>query len=464
MQDYILLRQALGTDASLAAVGGYVRDRLLGKDGTAGGDMDIATALLPEAVIKRARASGLKTIPTGIKHGTVTIVLDGKNVEITTYRGDGAYFDGRRPSTVKFGVSLQEDLARRDFTINAMALPIEFVASSDWRDHVIDPFDGRIDLERKLIRAVGDPLQRFEEDGLRPYRACRFVSQLGFSIESATAGAISQKLDVTTKVAVERIFVELTKLLVGHDAPSGLKALAAYGLLDKCIPELGPAIGCEQNAYHAYDVWGHTLEAASCAPADPAMRWATLLHDIGKPSAKFIDPTGRIKFHGHEAISEKMACQILKRLKASNSLQAEVIALIRHHGSRPDKTWSDAACRRLLRRLEKDGLDWHKWASFQLADQLGKGLNVENIPQSHAELVGRLERIACQAPPLNVRALAIDGNTMMKLANRPQGPWIGALQRHLLEAAMDDPTLNTAENLGAIAREWMENNHVAKKG
>jgi len=448
-----LLQQSLGPDASLVAVGGYVRDRLLGRTG---GDLDLATALMPETVINRAKASGLTVVPTGLKHGTVTVVLGGDNIEITTYRGDGDYFDGRRPSKVNFGVSLEEDLARRDFTINAMALPVEFFSSNDWQAHIIDPFGGQSDLDAKLIKAVGDPLRRFDEDGLRPYRACRFASQLGFTIETHTGNAIPQRLDVASKVAVERIFTELTKLLTGIDAPYGLKALAGYGLLDKCLPELGPLIGCEQNTHHAFDVWNHTLEALKFAPADAAMRWATLLHDIGKPSAKFIDQTGRTKFHGHEALSEKMASQILKRLKASNALYAETLALIRHHGTRPDKTWSDAACRRLLHRMTRDELDWHRWASLQLADQMGKDINTENVPSDHAELLERMERIASVAPPLDVKALAIDGKAIMRLADKSRGPWIGALQRHLLEMVMDDPKLNTADELERLSKIWLQ--------
>jgi len=447
-----ILQRSLGVDASLAAVGGYVRDRLIGRTC---GDLDLATALMPETVIDRAKTNGLTVVPTGLKHGTVTVVLDGANIEITTYRGDGDYFDGRRPSKVNFGVSLEEDLARRDFTINAMALPIEFFNSSDWRAHIIDPFDGQSDLEAKLIRAVGDPLRRFDEDGLRPYRACRFASQLGFSIEFYTGSAISQRLDVASKVTVERIFTELTKLLTGIDAPYGLKALANYGLLDKCLPELGPLIGCEQNIYHAFDVWNHTLETIKFAPPDPTMRWAALLHDIGKPSAKFIDNTGRTKFHGHEALSEKIASQILKRLKVSNALYDETLALIRHHGVRPDKTWSDAACRRLLHRMTRDGLDWRRWASLQLADQMGKGIYTENVPRSHAELVERIEKIASAAPPLDLKALAIDGNRLIELAAKPGGPWTGALQRHLLEMIIEDPCLNTPNTLETLAAKWL---------
>jgi putative nucleotidyltransferase with HDIG domain len=443
----------MGPDASLAAVGGYVRNRLLGVQG---GDLDIATALTPEIVIERAEAAGLNVIPTGLSHGAVTVVLDGANIEITTYRGDGDYLDGRRPTSVKFGVSLEEDLARRDFTINAMALPLEHLDSEDWRDSVIDPFGGKKDLETGLIRAVGDPLLRFSEDGLRPYRACRFVAQLGFCVEPLTGNAIPQRLDVASKVAVERVFTELTKLLTSASAPAGLKALAEYGLLDLCLPELGPSIGCTQNEHHAYDVWCHAMEAVKFAPADPAMRWAALLHDVGKPSARFIAPTGKAKFHGHEAASEKMASQILKRLKASNALQSEVLALIRHHGAKPDETWSNGACRRFLRRMAADGLDWRRWADIVLADRMAKGINTETLPGAHAELLERMEKITRDSPPLNAKSLAIDGKIIMKLADKPSGPWIGELQKYLLEAVTDEPTLNTADDLEGLARKWLQ--------
>jgi putative nucleotidyltransferase with HDIG domain len=262
-------------------------------------------------------------------------------------------------------------------------------------------------------------------------------------------------LDIASKVAVERVFVELTKLLTGADAPKGLRALAEYGLLERCMPELCPSIGCEQNMHHAFDVWDHTLEVVRHAPADAAMRWTALLHDVGKPAAKFIDQDGRARFHGHEALSVKLASRIFDRLKASNALQSEALALIKHHGAWPEQSWSDAACRRLLRRLADDGLDWRRWAELQLADQLGKGKDTENAPLVNAELLGRMERISSSAPPLNVRALAIDGNRLMELAGRPGGPWLGALQRRLLEATLDDPSLNTPDALESLASRWL---------
>ena len=448
-----ILQRALGQDAGLVAVGGCVRDRLLGRDG---GDLDLATPLMPESVIKRARGSRLAAIRTGLAHGTVTIVVDGCGFEITTFRSDGDYLDGRRPSSVRLGVSLEEDLSRRDFTVNAMALPIEFFDSDDWRPHIIDPFGGLLDLEREVIRAVGDPLQRFQEDGLRPYRACRFVAQLGFTIEASTGKAITQRLEVASGVAVERVFTELSKLLTGPYARAGLASLAEHGLLDLCLPESVPSIGCGQNSHHAHDVWKHTLEVVGSSPADAAMRWAALLHDVGKPTAKFVDDAGSARFHGHEAIGVAMALKIFKRLKAPNALQDEALALIKHHGTRPDGTWTDSACRRFLRRLAEDGLDWRRWAELQLADQTGKGLEDEHIPTAHSELCRRVEAIAKTDPVMNVKALAIDGVTIMGIARRRSGPWIGTLKKYLLEAVTDDPSLNTEESLDRLVKDWLK--------
>ena len=198
------LEAALGPGSGLVLVGGAVRDLLLERPGS---DWDLATALLPQAVMERARAAGFRCIPTGLQHGTVTVMDGPDDFEVTTYRGDGAYLDGRHPSAVRLGVSLEEDLARRDFTVNALALPAQAVGSSAWREALVDPFGGRRDLEAGLLRAVGDPLQRFAEDGLRPLRACRFVAQLGFTLDPATRSAIPERLEVARRVAVERVLV-----------------------------------------------------------------------------------------------------------------------------------------------------------------------------------------------------------------------------------------------------------------
>ena len=436
------LQEALGSQAELMIVGGAVRDELLGRPHA---DWDLATRLLPQVVMDRARAAGLKVIPTGLQHGTVTVMLDNRPVEVTTFRSDGDYLDGRRPESVRLGVDLIEDLSRRDFTINAMAQP---VGGGD----LVDPFGGRADLSAQTIRAVGDPLKRFGEDGLRTIRACRFAAQLGFQVEAATLAAIPLRLEVAHKVAVERVFTELDKLLRGQEPALGLGLLESSGLLDLWLPELRPMLGCGQNRHHRFDVWVHTLSVIGFTPADSGMRWAALLHDAGKPAVKTADADGEVHFFGHEAGSLALADTLLERLKASHALRKEVSALIRHHGTHPAADWGDAACRRFLKRLAEDDLDLQRWGTFRWADQQGKGLEHEARAAEHASVMRRLTALAATAPPLSIKQLALDGAALMRLTGRPGGPWLGTLQRELLEAVLEDPLLNTPENLTALVQ------------
>lgn len=440
------LLEVLGPEAELVVVGGALRDDLLGRPHA---DWDLATRLLPGIVMDRARTAGLKVVPTGLQHGTVTVILEDRPVEVTTFRGEGDYLDGRRPDSVRLGVTLEEDLSRRDFTINAMARP---VGGGD----LVDPFGGRADLEARTIRAVGDPLQRFAEDGLRPLRACRFAAQLGFDVEPGTLEAIPRRLEVARKVSPERVFTELDKLLRGVEPDRGLRLLEACGLLDLWLPELRPMVGCLQNRHHAHDVWNHTLAVVRQAPPDSGLRWAALLHDAGKPGARSTGPDGQAHFYGHEARSLDIAAAILARLKASHALRVDVAALIRHHGTHPLDSWTEAASRRFLRRLAEDGLPLARWSGFRLADQRGKGLGLQAREHEHRRLVARLEALAALRPPLAVKDLALDGAALMALAGRPGGPWLGELQRQLLEAVLDDPELNTAERLAGLARRLLE--------
>ena len=443
------LQSALGAGAELVIVGGAVRDELLGRPHA---DWDLATRLMPEVVMKRAKAAGLRVIPTGLQHGTVTVLLDEQPVEVTTFRSDGDYLDGRRPESVRLGVSLEEDLSRRDFTINAMAMPLSLDGEGG---ELVDPFGGRADLAARLIRAVGDPLLRFAEDGLRPLRACRFAAQLGFEVDATTLEAIPQRLEVARKVAAERVFTELDKLLRAPEPQRGLTLLAESGLLDLWLPELRPMLGCTQNRHHAYDVWEHTLRVVAAAPAEAGLRWAALLHDTGKPGTRSV-VTGETHFYGHEALSLGLAESILERLKASLALRKDVAALVKHHGVYPTEAWGDAACRRFLAKLAGDGLSLARWSAFSLADQQGKGLDWAGHQRAHAALLQRLEALAAQAPPLNVKALALDGAALMKLAGRAGGPWLGELQRRLLEAVLEEPELNTVERLAERASRLLQ--------
>jgi tRNA nucleotidyltransferase/poly(A) polymerase len=462
------LAAALGPDAQLMAVGGCVRDRLLGRPQ---GDWDLATALRPETVMARAKAAGLKALPTGLQHGTVTVLVKGHPFEITTFRGDGTYSDGRHPDAVTLGVSLREDLARRDFTLNAMALPVEEVDGEGWRVFLVDPFGGEQDLRAGLLRAVGDPLQRFAEDGLRPLRACRFASQLGFDIEAATLAAIPQRLEVAAKVALERVFTELTKLLCGKDPARGLRYLESAGLLDLWLPELRPMVGCLQNRHHRFDVWNHSLEVLRFEKTGRAdLRWAALLHDVAKPASRTVDEAGEAHFYVHEFRSVELTEAILRRLKASNQLIQDVKALVRHHGVHPDGNWTGVSYRRHLRKLEQDGLSVEAWIAFRWADQLGKGWEdaavapnglpgrvwAEEVRQKNDELQAKLEAMLGEKPPLSAKDLALDGKDLMSLAGRKGGPWLGELQKSLVEAVLEEPGLNTGADLGRLATEWCQ--------
>jgi putative nucleotidyltransferase with HDIG domain len=459
-----VLIRALGPDAGLVLVGGAVRDRLLGRTG---GDWDLATALLPEEVLRRAKAAKLRAIPTGLQHGTVTLLVDHRPIEITTYRGDGPYLDGRRPAHVTLGVALDEDLARRDFTVNAMALPLATVNQPDWRDHLLDPFGGGLDLEARVLRAVGDPLRRFAEDGLRPLRACRFASQLGFEVEPATLAAIPERLEVARKVSVERAFTELDKLLRGPHPARGLRLLEATGLLDLWLPELRPLVGCRQNRHHRLDVWEHTLLSLEAErTAAPELRWGLLLHDAGKPETRTSGPDD-IHFYGHEAASARIAEAVLTRLRASNALKASAQGLILRHCEHPSADWNDAAYRRLLKRLTEAGVAPEAWALFRLADQYGKGWKAcETLPDGRSgdqwwveverEWRGILARLeAVRFTGLTARELALDGHALLALSGRQAGPWMGQLQAHLLEAVLEEPGLNRAEALKPLAEAWL---------
>ncbi|MBS1766022.1 MAG: HD domain-containing protein [Acidobacteria bacterium] len=444
-----VLGRALGIE-HLWLVGGAVRDELLGRPHA---DWDLATDLMPEAVMTAAKAAGLKVFPTGLQHGTITVMVEAEPFEITTFRSDGDYRDGRRPDSVKLGVTLEEDLSRRDFTINAMAIPLA-------GGGIVDPYGGRKNLEVGLIRAVGDPLKRFQEDGLRPLRACRFAAQLGFAVDAATLAAIPQRLEVAKRVAVERVFQEMQKLLTGLHARRGMELLAESGLMDLWMPELRPMIGCGQNRHHRFPVWEHSLGVLALAPREPAQRWAALLHDAGKPPTRSVEK-GEVHFYGHEAISLRIAEDILRRLKAPHDLIARVLALVKHHGTYPGPEWGDAACRRFLRHLAEDHLLLAEWGAFRLADMLGKGFGEEPYRTDHAAIMARLEALQAAKPPLSVKDLALNGRALMALADRTGGPWLGALQKHLLEVVIEDPAKNTLGILSRIAAAELKMSRLA---
>jgi tRNA nucleotidyltransferase (CCA-adding enzyme) len=423
-------------------VGGGVRDMLLGRPPA---DFDLATDARPEKVLEIFGRSF--AIPTGLQHGTVTVLSGSdpatrRSVEVTTFRGEGAYLDGRRPSSVTYVSTLDEDLSRRDFTMNAIAL--EPVTGA-----IADPFDGRADLARKLIRAVGDPLARFREDGLRPMRAVRQAAQLGFEIESATLDAIAPTLDVFRKVSAERVRDELLKLLASPRPSVGLALMHRTGLLGEVLPELLEGVGCAQNRYHKHDVFGHTLAVVDATRGDAIVRLGALLHDVGKPRAR--QPRegapGEYSFFNHEYVGKDMADAIGRRLKLSTADRARVVAMVEHHMFFYKPEWSDGTVRRFVKRVGADALG----ALFALreGDVLGRGFD-EDPERELGELKRRIAEVAASDAALRVTDLAINGQDVMRVLGVPPGREIGVVLERLLELVLDDPSLNTRETLEAL--------------
>lgn len=300
-------------------VGGCVRDALLGKEPD---DWDLTTDALPEETME---IFGDDAHPTGLAHGTVTVVSEGRTVEVTTMRRDGAYRDNRHPESVMFTDRIEEDLARRDFTVNAMALSLP-KSGSDLQDGMlIDPFGGREDLERRTLCCVGDARQRFAEDALRILRLLRFASTLGFAVAEETAAAAREKRDLLRTVASERVYAELNRLLCGENVTEVL--LTFPDVLGVVLPELLPCVGFEQhNPHHCFDVWEHTARSVGAVPPLLELRWTMLLHDLGKPSCFTIDSDGIGHFFYHTAASQKLSEIIMSRLRFEKSLAARVRA------------------------------------------------------------------------------------------------------------------------------------------
>lgn len=290
-------------------VGGCVRELLRGKEPA---DYDMTSDALPQEVL---RIFGKNAHPTGLAHGTITVVSGGVPIELTTMRRDGAYHDNRHPDSVTFGTSIEEDLARRDFTVNAIALSPSGA--------LIDPFGGQSDLRAGLLRCVGDAQRRFSEDALRILRLVRFASVLGFSVEEETARAAREKCTLLKTVACERVYAELDKLLRGENVTNTL--LAYPDILGVLLPEILPCVGFDQrNRHHCYDVWGHTAHAVGAVPPKRALRWTMLFHDLGKPHCFSVDEKGEGHYYGHTAISAEMAEGIMERLHFENALKNSV--------------------------------------------------------------------------------------------------------------------------------------------
>jgi len=425
-------------------VGGGVRDMLLGRPPA---DYDVATDAVPETVIDLFGKTFAK--PTGLKHGTVTVVTDAKpprHVEVTTFRGEGAYLDGRRPSSVTYVKSLSDDLGRRDFTMNAVAYdPIA--------DVVTDLFDGRGDLSRGLIRAVGDPVTRFREDGLRPMRAVRQAAQLVFDIDGPTKAAIEPTLDVFRKVSAERIRDELLKMLASPQPSRGLQLMRETGLLGEVIPELLEGVDCTQNRYHKHDVFDHTLHVVDQTEGDPIRRLGALLHDVGKPRAR--QPRegapGEFSFFQHEYVGADMADAICRRLKLANAERERVVGIVKNHMFFYSRDWTDGTVRRFVRRVGgHEALD--DLFALRAGDVVGRGFG-EDPETELGELRERVASVAAEDAALKVTDLAIGGADVMRILGIPPSREIGEILEKLLERVIDDPSLNTPEALEPLVLE-----------
>ncbi len=413
-------------------VGGCVRDTLRGQRVN---DWDVATTARPEKV----QRTFPKVIPTGIDHGTVTVLWKGQAYELTTLRGEGAYSDGRRPDEVEFVTDIDRDLARRDFTVNAIAYdPVD--------GQVADPFGGLRDMREKVLRAVGDPRERFQEDGLRILRGARFVATLGFELEDDTEAAFRGALDTFRKVSPERVREEWLKAMKAEQPSRAFEVMRRTGILEVTYPELLEQVGCEQNQWHAYDVWDHTMRVLDESEGGPVERVAALLHDVAKPRTRaHSDKTGDWTFYHHESVGADMADRWLRDYRFSNDERAMVVGLIRHHLICYSNEWSDAAVRRFIKRVGPDNVD--PLLRLGHADALGKGRNVDEELAALAELRTRIAASLQAGTALTTQDLAINGNDVVQLLDGEAGPKVGQILRALLDEVLEDPSLNTRDKL-----------------
>lgn len=429
----INLLQSAGFEAY--AVGGCVRDSLLGKTPN---DWDITTSAKPEDM--KSVFADFHCIDTGIKHGTVTVVIDGEPLEITTFRLDGEYEDNRHPKSVTFTSNLRADLGRRDFTVNAMAY--------SKMTGTVDLFGGQNDLKNKIIRCVGDPDRRFNEDALRILRALRFASALDFEIEEKTAQSLLKNRALLGNISEERIAKELLKLVCGKGAKRILTDFAP--VLFEILPELQPMYkNSHDNPHHCYDIYEHTLIAVESIDPEPTLRFAMLLHDCGKPAVKKFDENGVAHFYGHQRISAEISAQILARLKVSNKFRDEILFLVSNH----DRWELYENTEKMPRYLSKFGLDGVlNLLKVMRADVLAQSPEYRYRLDQIADAEETAKNLAAQKPCLSLSELQINGRTLMDIGI-PQGRKLGAVLAQLLDEVIDGVTKNTQEALTTRARE-----------
>ena len=435
-------------------VGGAVRDTILGKKIS---DWDVTTDATPQEVIQMFKV----VIPTGIAHGTVTVHFMKHEIEVTTFRADQGYSDGRHPDKIIFAKTIEDDLSRRDFTMNAIAADL-----SD--GSIVDPFNGQKDIKAKLIKTVGNPHERFMEDGLRPLRGLRFSSQLDFDIDKDTFNEIFNE-EVQKKigsVSLERFRDEFEKILRSPKPSHGLRLMEQTGVLKIFIPELAECRGVEQaddRGYHEMDVLDHCLTACDGAPQDNlAVRYAALFHDIGKKETRkevFEEnpskPSEKIRvvhFFQHENVSEKLTRTILTRIKLSNAQIDKICHLVKEHMFYYEKTWSDAAVRRFIIRIGIENID--DLFDLRRADTFGKyGVPVDANSETALNLLefsDRIKKIESEKAVLNLKSLAVNGKDLIEAGIAP-GKTLGHILNELFQCVVDDPDMNSKEKLLPVA-------------
>lgn len=430
-------------------VGGAVRDMLLGKKAD---DWDVTTNAKPEEVMKIFR----RVIPTGIDHGTVTVHFSGQEIEVTTFRTESDYSDGRHPDKVEYAGHIEEDLSRRDFTMNAIAASLE-------DGHIVDPYGGVEDLKKGIIRTVGIPHERFMEDGLRPVRALRFASKLQFSIEKDTYSEIFEE-NVQKKIAsisVERFRDELMKMMASPKPSVGLKMMEETGVLKIFMDELSVCRGCIQKddrGYHIFDVMDHNIYACDGAPKEkPLLRLAAFLHDCGKPASKVertVEGHKINNFYNHEKYSVEITRSLMTKLKFSNAEIDYVCHLIENHMFHYESSWSDAAVRRFIVRVGLDSFD--DLIDLRLADMYGKynaDVRLHNSAgcANLVELTDRVKALAAQSCALSLKDLKVNGKDLIA-EGIPAGKKLGKILNELFQTVLDDPEMNDREKLLKLAK------------
>ena len=423
---------------SLYLVGGAVRDYLMGRESH---DYDFTTDATPEEVKKMFR----RTIDTGIKHGTVTVLYKGGSYEITTFRTEGDYSDSRHPDSVTFVRSLEEDLKRRDFTINAFAVKVK-------DGEIIDLHGGFEDLNNKTIRAIGVAEERFGEDALRMMRAARFSAKLGFTVENETLSAMKKLKDNIKFVSAERIREEFFRLIDSPYPRMGLEAMDSTGLMEILFPELHSTKEIQGEGYHSENLLEHhilALEAARDEGAELEVKIASLFHDIGKVRTRG-EKNGIATFYGHEIIGSEMAGEIMGRLKASNREKEKVMLLIREHMVQYSPSWSDGAVRRLIIRMGEENLS----AFFALRRYDRKATLALPPDLDDREFQDRVGRILSASPAMTIRDLKVGGKDLASIVEK--GPKMGKVLSALLERVLDDPMMNEREKLMEEAKKIAE--------